>query len=238
MRLPAASTANVPPTPTASILSDAPGSDTWPPTWADDGDMYTAYGDGWGFMPWPPEKLSLGYARISGSPADFTGINIPSPTGEQSGARHRGKKASGMLMVDGVLYQWVRNANEKGEQCQLAVSHDHAVTWEWSDWQFAEYGYCAFLNFGQNYAGARDDFVYMCASDTPTAYAATDHLVLTRLPQDRILDRTAYEFSQGFDAYGAPAWTPDVGARLPVFTFPGGVNRFDITCNAPSAVTC
>jgi hypothetical protein len=219
--------------PASSIVSAAPDSDNWPLTWADDDELYTAYGDGWGFEPSPPEKLSLGYARISGAPPDFTGVNIPSPTGEQLGARHRGKKASGMLMVDGVLYQWVRNANGDGEECQLAVSGDHATTWEWNDWHFAEFGYCAFLNFGRNYEGARDDFVYMYAADTPTAYDATDHVVLTRVPKEQVRDRSAYEFFRGVDANGNAAWTSDIAARLPVYAFPGGVNRFDVTYNAP-----
>jgi len=219
--------------PASEVVSAAPDSDTWPITWGDDGDLYTAYGDGWGFEPKPPEKLSLGYARISGNPPDFIGVNIPSPTGERSGNRERGEKASGMLMVDGVLYQWVRNANNKGEACQLAASPDRAVTWQWSDWQFAEFGYCAFVNFGKNYAGARDDFVYMYASDTPSAYEAADHLVLMRVSKDRILDRSAYEFFRSIDAAGEPVWTSDLDERMPVFIFAGGVNRFGVTYNAP-----
>jgi hypothetical protein len=138
-----------------------------------------------------------------------------------------------MLMVDGVLYQWVRNANGNGEECQLAVSGDHATTWEWSDWHFGEFGYCAFLNFGRNYGGARDNFVYMYASDTPTAYEATDHVVLTRVPKEQVLNRSAYEFFQGFDSSGNATWSADIKSRLPVFSFPDGVTRFDITYNAP-----
>jgi hypothetical protein len=35
--------------------------------------------------------------------ARHRGLNIPSPTGEQLGDGPAGKKAGGMLMVDGVL---------------------------------------------------------------------------------------------------------------------------------------
>ena len=108
-------------------------SDNWPMTWADDDHLYTAYGDGTGFAPKVPAKLSLGLARVEGGPDDFRGVNLRSPTGEQpKGDGKAGKKASGLLMVDGVLYLWVRNAGN----AQLAWSDDHARTWTWADWTF------------------------------------------------------------------------------------------------------
>ena len=42
--------------PKASIIRKARGSDTWPMTWADDDDQYTAYGDGQGFEPMSPRS--------------------------------------------------------------------------------------------------------------------------------------------------------------------------------------
>ncbi|MBE9573488.1 MAG: serine hydrolase, partial [Proteobacteria bacterium] len=97
----------------SKIKRKAKGSDNWPITWADDDRLYTAYGDGWGFDPKVPKKLSLGFARVEGTPSNFSGINIRSAD-EQNGDGRSGKKASGMLMVDGTLYMWVRNANRKG----------------------------------------------------------------------------------------------------------------------------
>src|SRR5262245_49966606 len=96
--------------PKETIVRKASGSDNWPMTWADDDGLYTAYGDGNGFEPRVPEKLSLGFAKVRGLPPDFSGANIRSRTGEQKGEGKAGKKASGLLMVDGVLYLWVRNA--------------------------------------------------------------------------------------------------------------------------------
>ena len=85
--------------PKETIVRKARGSDTWPLTWADDDALYTAYGDGNGFEPFVPEKLSLGFGRVVGPPEDFTGLNIPSATGERKGDGARGEKASGMLSV-------------------------------------------------------------------------------------------------------------------------------------------
>ena len=133
--------------------------------------LYTAYGDGWGFRPRTPEKLSLGLARITGGPTDFVGRNLRSPSAETKGDGAAGKKASGMLMVDGILYMWARNAGN----AQLAWSADHARSWTWSEWKFAEsFGAPTFLNFGKNYAGARDDYVYIYSFDSDSAYVPAD----------------------------------------------------------------
>jgi Domain of unknown function (DUF4185)/Concanavalin A-like lectin/glucanases superfamily len=216
----------------STIVHQAAGSDTWPITWADDGQQYTAYADGWGFDPRVPNKLSLGLAKVIGAPPGV-GMNIRSSSGEQKGDGHSGKKASGMLMVNGILYMLVRNANNDGQQSQLAWSSDHGVTWTWSTWKFAELGYPCFLNFGRNYAGARDGYVYVYSPDTPSAYNETDTIVLARVPVESITDRDAYEFYAGANAGGDPLWSRDIDQRRAVFIFPGGCNRIDVTYDAP-----
>ena len=71
--------------PAASVTRKATGSDNWPITWADDDALYTAYGDGWGFVPKVERKLSLGLARVMGDPPGLKGLNIRSSSGEQIG---------------------------------------------------------------------------------------------------------------------------------------------------------
>src|SRR5205814_786500 len=168
-----------------TIVRAARDSDIWATTWADDGHLYTAYGDGTGFAPKVPEKLSLGFARIEGGADRFTGVNVRSPTIEQKGDGPKGKKASGLLMVNGVLYLWVRNAGNS----QLAWSADRGRTWAWADWKFtAGFGCPTFLNFGPDYAGARDDFVYVYSHDADSAYTPADRVALARVPKGRIRD--------------------------------------------------
>jgi hypothetical protein len=215
--------------PESTIVRKATESDNWPITWADDDNLYTAYGDGFGFEPKLADKLSLGFARVEGIPPAFSGFNIHPSTGERFGGGASGKKASGMLMVDGTLYMWVRNANKDGTQSELAWSHDHAKTWTWSSWRFASLGYVSFLNFGKDYSGARDDYVYMYSPDTPSAYNETDHVVLMRVPIGQIKNRAVYEFFKELDTNGNPVWTNDISQRGPVFTFAGGCNRLDVT---------
>ena len=215
--------------PESTIVRQAIDSDNWPVTWGDDGNLYTSYGDGWGFEPRTDRKLSLGLARISGGPENFKAVNIRSATGERLGDGAKGEKASGMLMVDGVLYMWVRNIGNS----QLAWSEDRGRTWQRGFRFETSFGSPAFLNFGQNYAGARDDYVYAYSQDGPSAYASDDRLVLARAPRRRLRERSAWEFFSRLDDSGKPVWTPDIAARGAVFEFPRHCQRVDAVYNAP-----
>ncbi|MHC4715738.1 MAG: serine hydrolase, partial [Planctomycetota bacterium] len=215
--------------PTGWRLRDA--ADNWPVTWADDDCLYTAWGDGRGFIP-PTRRLSMGLARVSGSPPEIRGENIPSDA-EATGDGPSGPKASGMLMVDGVLYMLVRNADRNGHESHLGWSTDHAGTWTWADWRFEQFGYCTFLNFGRNYEGARDAYVYVYSHDHPSAYIAADRMILARVPTDRIADRSAYEFFAGLAGGGEPAWSADVSQREAVFTNERCCLRSGASYNAP-----
>lgn len=216
--------------PTNTIIRKARGSDNWPMTWGDDDALYTAYGDGRGFEPFIPEKLSLGLAKVKGLALDFVGENIRSPTIEQKGEGERGRKASGILMVNGVLYLLVRNAANS----QIAWSTDSGANWSWCDWKFTEsFGCPTFLNFGKNYAGARDGFVYVFSPDSPSAYTAADQMVLARVPVDGIRERAAYEFFVRLDGK-EPVWSRDIRERGPVFENPGKCYRSGVTYHAPS----
>jgi len=216
--------------PKGTIVRKAAGSDNWPITWADDGHQYTAYGDGWGFEPKVRDKLSLGICRVEGPAAKFRGVNVRSRTGEQRGGGSAGKKAGGMVCIDGVLYMFVRNAGIS----QLAWSADHGKTWRWSGWRFKEgFGCPTVLNFGRDYAGARDGYVYVYSFDSPTAYKPSDRMVLARVPKARIRDREAYEFFVKRDAAGGAVWSKDIRRRGAVFAHEGQCYRSGISYNAP-----
>lgn len=192
--------------PVSTIIRQARGGDNWPMTWADDDSLYTAYGDGKGFEPFVDKKLSMGLSRIRGSAENFKAENLRSASFEAHGDGASGKKASGLLMVDGTLYVLARNAGNS----QLGWSKDHGVTWTWSDWKFTEsFGCPTFLNFGCNYSGARDDFAYVYSHDDDSAYKPADRMVLARVPVKDITRRESYEFFAGFDDIGKPKWATD-----------------------------
>jgi CubicO group peptidase (beta-lactamase class C family) len=215
--------------PVDAVIRRAEGSDNWPITWADDDNLYTAYGDGWGFEPKVDKKLSLGFAKIAGGPEDFAGVNIRTETGERRGDGHAGPKASGMLCVDGILYMFARNAGNS----QIAWSTDRAQTWNWCDWRFeTSFGAPTFLNFGKDYAGARGGHVYLYSNDDDSAYVPSDRMVLARVPKDRIHERGAYEFFKGIDVESRPLWTTDIRDRGAVFVNPGRCYRSGVSYNA------
>ena len=119
----------------------------------------------------------------------YHGVNLRSDA-ERTGGGAKSPKASGILMVDGVLYLWVRNV----ANAQLLWSLDRGKTWQWG-FKFEEgFGSPSFLNFGRNYDGARDEYVYTYSQDGPSAYESDNGLALARVRKDRIRERAAWEF--------------------------------------------
>ena len=219
--------------PVTEIVRQASGSDGWPLTWADDDNLYSAYGDGRGFEPLVDKKLSLGLAKISGGPENFHGINIRTSTGEQTGDGRQGKKISSMVMVNWNLYMFLRNDDGDGRGSRLAWSKDHGKTWTYADWAFREsFGYPVFLNFGKNYDGSRDNYVYLYSPDEADAYKPSDRMVLARVMRGQLKNRENYEFYKGLDTEGKPIWTADISQRAAVFVHPAMCARSGITWDA------
>jgi CubicO group peptidase (beta-lactamase class C family) len=208
------------------IRRSAIESDNWPITWGDDDDQYTSYGDGWGFDPRTERKLGMGFARISGTADEFRGINLRS-AGERVGGGAGSPKASGILMVDGVVYMWVRNVSNS----QLLWSKDHGSTWESGFRLQTGFGSPTFLNFARDYRGSRDEFVYTYSQDGPSAYESDNQLALARVPKHKIANRAAWEFFQKLDDNGRAVWTPDIDQRGSVFTYAANCRRSDVVYN-------
>ncbi len=217
--------------PVETVLRRAKGSDNFPLTWSDDNALYTTYGDGFGFQPFVEQKLSLGLARITGPAEQFTGTNLRSASIEQTGQGRKGRKGWGLLSVQGTLYLWLGHADRNGGQAQLAWSHDHGQTWSIATWRFPEFGLVGFINFGKDYAGARDAFVYAYSHDGPQADGPADRFVLMRVPRDQLLRRAAWQFFVRCDAEGQPVWSLDIRDRGAVFEHRDACLRSAITYN-------
>ncbi|MCH5373967.1 MAG: DUF4185 domain-containing protein, partial [Planctomycetes bacterium] len=102
-----------------------------------------------------------------------------------------------------------------------------------ADWRLTtSFGCPTFLNFGRNYDGARDEFVYVYSQDSDSAYQRADRMVLARAPKNRIRESGVYEFFRGADPQGRPAWTGDIGRRGAVFSNPGRCYRSSVTYDA------
>jgi hypothetical protein len=210
----------------------APGSDNWPITWADDGHQYTVWGDGGGFGGTNDEgRVSLGVARVEGSGDGYRGHNIWGGAEPENPAQFEGK-SYGIISIKGIFYMWVSPLSDANnyDEARLAISYDHGATWTLADWAFTasdELVLPTICQFGQDYAGARDDYLYSYAirlkDDWSLKVQRPGEIDLMRVPADRIMDRAAYEFFAGFDQAGSPIWTAELAARTPVFEDPNGV---------------
>ena len=106
---------------------------------------------------------------MAGGPVGWSGVNIRSSSGEQTGNGKAGKKASGMLMVDGVLAV----GTECG-QCPTGL-----VARSWRNLGMKAFGHSrpalAAPRFSTSAETTRvhaDDFVYVYSHDSGDAYLA------------------------------------------------------------------
>jgi hypothetical protein len=179
--------------------------------------------------------LSLGFAKIVGNPSgELRADEIPSSLDTVMGGGAKGIKSSALLMVDRRLYMFVRNVIIDGEftHSRIAWSDDRERTWNWSDWYFAEsFGCPEFVQFGKNYSGARDNYIYIVSQDNNNPYKYSEDVVLARVPKSRILDRNSWQFFTGRDTNGAQ-WSSNVSERRPMFTDRNGAQRVALTYNA------
>ncbi|ADE16339.1 conserved hypothetical protein [Nitrosococcus halophilus Nc 4] len=216
----------------STVQTAAPGSDNWPITWADDNHQYTSWGDGGGFGGTNREgRVSMGFARIEGTKDHYQGFNVWGGKGSKNSAKFGGK-SYGLISIDGVMYMWRcgpgSNAGVFKSQ-QLFKSMNHAASWDGLGWELTprdfpntEGFFCpTFLQFGKDYQGARDNYIYMYATENKGGadwdVQIPGEITLIRVPKSKIEDWMSYEFFAGFDNNGNPQWTSNVAKRKPVF---------------------
>lgn len=201
-----------------------PNGDTYPLTWADDGDIYTSAGD-------PVPKSGLDIDKITGAPATHKVTSI-NPMKDYQGWGGGGPKPTGMICVKGVLYLAFQNLLgnkpplygkcQHGDDAQIVSSADKGLSWTPAFHSIhtpmfpgPKFGGPAFINFGQNNANARDGYVYAVSSDQ---WDRGSNLRLGRVPADKIVDPKAWEWVTGFTDSKEPVWNHDLEASVPVLT--------------------
>jgi len=155
-------------------IAGTKGCDSYTPTWAPDGNLYTAVGD---CRPrGVPQKIGLGFGRISGS----TGYGVsftPVPTGDPLnwddtavgdgvdalGGGRASEKTAGLLQVGGRLWHWIRNISADGTGSRLKFSDNYSTAsphFTWVNWSLPEVGYASLVQYGKGYAGGPAGYVY------------------------------------------------------------------------------
>jgi hypothetical protein len=209
----------------------APGSDNWPVTWASDDHQYTVWGDGGGFGGSNQDgRVSLGVARIEGSASSYQGVNVWGGKNPISPAEFPGK-SYGIAAVDGSLYMWRCGDGSLAAAYRfqrLYRSTDRGQSWQETGVEYTQNSfsgsqgfYCpTFLQFGKDYQGARDGYVYMYAPElksTSWDVQKPGEISLMRVPRSSLGSRSQYEYFAGMNSSGSPVWTGDMNGRRPVF---------------------
>jgi hypothetical protein len=216
----------------SSLSTAARGSDIWAATWADDDNLYAVWGDGGGFDGTNSDgRVSLGVARIEGPPDSWIGSNVFGGKNPEAPATFPGK-ANSIIAIDGGLYMVV---SEQGawKRGKIGRSQDHGRTWTFnkgsfdrSDWDFSEpagaFAGAVFLQFGRDYSGSRDEYVYVYSERERND--SNTELLLARVRKTEVPNRDAYEFFAGRDSSGMPRWSEMLTDAEAVFKDPAGVN--------------
>ena len=221
-----------------ATLRKAPGSDIWPVTWGADGNVYSAWGDGGGFAGTNSVgRVSLGFARISGTPADgdagsFLGTNVwgAAPQYAENPATFGGK-VDELISVGGVLYGvgglWTADncscdptqQSGAGPLRKLTWSSDLGKSWQIAPWN-SSIDPGTFLQFGRDYQGAWDAaHVYLYYQGDVNADPT--HIYLRRIAVSNMTEDPAtpghFEYFAGTDSTGAALWTPTQGNAQAIF---------------------
>ncbi len=228
-----------------SLVEKAPGSDNWAITWGQDGHQYTTFGDGGGFGGNNGRgRVSMGVARIEGSPNAFKATNVWGGYQSMAPAEFPGK-SYGILGLDNVLWMW-RSGEASGEsafrQQELYYSSDNGEHWLFANVRFDAKEFegsrpffaPTFLQFGRGYSGSRDEYVYIYAPDNTQPewdVQTPGNITLMRVKRENIDSREYYEYFSGLDADGKPRWNHDLNSRGSVFSDPNGVMRTSVSYN-------
>ena len=113
---------------------------------------------------------------------------------------------------------------------KLAYSKNHGVTWQKANWKFNKQSKLimpTILNFGKDYQGAKDEYVYsyfirLASSSSTLTVHVPGKIDLVRVHKSKILNRNDYEFFAGMNN-DAPTWTKDSKKRQSVFEDSKGV---------------
>ncbi len=199
------------------------GSDLWPVTWAKDGSLYVAWGDGGGFDGSDSDgRVAMGFARIDGEPQNYHAVNVNGGKNpEHPGSFPKSGKTGGILAVGNTLYAWInmQDGTWPNVDIELGWSKDEGATWDLSPWRFPKgkgnLKPGTFLNFGKGYTGVPSKlkgYVYFYA----TREGDETKVYLCRASEEDIQDFTSYRCFTGLES-GKPQWSKDDEKAKPVF---------------------
>ncbi|HEY8668137.1 MAG TPA: hypothetical protein VIL86_15925 [Tepidisphaeraceae bacterium] len=217
-----------------------PGSngDVWSCAWADDDHVYSVADDCTGID--QSNNSNLAIFRVEGTPPKHS-IALVNPMSEYGTCGqyegHASWKGNGLTCVDGVLYLGVSqhsNAHQFPDGVQRAydgsivLSRDHGKTWSAKPavgepmWAGVEFSTPLFVQFGKDYGGAMDEYVY--AVSNSGTWNNGNYLLLGRCRRDRIGNLSGGDwefFSTNYDPTKEVGWRPSPREATPIFRHRG-----------------
>jgi hypothetical protein len=183
----------------ASGYTQPNGSDLWPATWGDDGNVYTFFGDGGGFGGDNERgRASFGIAMIAGAPPPTTATAHNIYGGYQ--AEHPSAingKASAIIAIGADFYaiaglyeasdlksEYPHEPSGSPNHLEIAYSIGNAYSWQQSSWTFCgmqpggqhllKGTFCpqGFVSYGAGNAGAPDQYVYVFGADAASNWGS------------------------------------------------------------------
>jgi len=171
--------------------------DFWRNTWATDNKLYTAWGDGEGFIDGRDFHV-MGIGAISGTYPNLEGEN--SFVSEHLYPESKiNEKPGSLLAIDDRLYLTGESNDHEGTFF-IAYSDDQGITWTKSPGTWDLEGinglHPNFINMGKNFEFG-GDYVYTIISNDQSV----NQVYLSRVLKENILDYNQYEFYSGNDTW-------------------------------------
>ena len=229
--------------------------DLWPPTWADDGSIYSVQCDS--NLP-DGSTANLALNRLDGDDPlnlTYTLINNMQEYGKRGEAFGFPKgtwKAAGIISIDDTIYISICRVTFSGMDrktgrietvdASIIKSTDHGKTWtrtaaeNLSNPMFPgrRFSNPVFIQYGKN-ASAKDHgsdrYIYAVSSDGPWSHG--DYLILGRVLRSKISDLKSsdWEFYKGGgrDGMHDAEWTQDTNLATPILSDPDNVGWTNVT---------
>jgi hypothetical protein len=219
--------------------------DNWHTTYAADGNQYVLQCDGQGY--------NTQLWKLIGPPSDFRFEAVETHPGPKEKPRER-YYGFGILGIGSSIYhyfstpdKWYVDPPWNFIGTKVVYSPDTGRTWHNMDKStpvvfeetnqrtkdnmvfFNEEDYSfsllTMLQMGKGYEDNKDGFVYVYSPNGGTE-GKMNQLVMYRVPKEKVLERSAYEYFIGTQGNGEAQWSKEIADRKPVHTFPTGyVNR-------------
>ena len=189
------------------------GSDQWPMTWAKDGSLYAAWGDGWGWTKGEEQKRSIGITKITSNPPDLQGEDL---WGNGPGSSFG--KPDALIAIEDTLYMFWTNGDSKYDHdSYTAFSADSGKTWKLGEERLLPYAPAGFrvrgiCQFGKGYEGSQNDYLYIY-------FGLNRHadIYLARVKKQNIFDPYSYQWYVYTNQDGSAFWTFNFSRKSTVF---------------------